>query len=448
MSRNNTGDPVVVDSLRAGSSCPTCGRSLREGDDGMICNRCGSLNHLTCWNTSGCGGYHCRPDRPSALDQGPADIVITKADVATIPQLPPGAHHGSAVLAREISSKDSRWSIVAIIALAFGTSALALSLWNFFSGHGSGQGSGENLVFLLTLAGCLLSIVVGAIALAVIQQNQTLKGSLFAFAGMGEGILALCLAFIPFWGESERSPVGLKLDLGKVAETIKAAEPRIRGPLMANVHIRSGAGFNEGTGSGIALCNRDAFTYVLTNSHVLTLGRTVETIADLEKKARNVEVTFFTGESGKAIPVWLAPDGIDLAVVRVATPPGFRPILKYQPNRPLAMGQRVFAIGNPMGLNWTYTEGVVSALRTNRYGSRDLTVIQMQTPLNHGNSGGGLYDPDGYLVGVNTWIYAKTVSEGLNFSLAIDEFFRVLEPEWAKILTLPSDQPAEKGSDR
>jgi len=109
------------------------------------------------------------------------------------------------------------------------------------------------------------------------------------------------------------------------------------------------------------------------------------------------------------------------------------------------MGQRVFAIGNPVGLNWTYTEGVVSALRKNSFGTRDLTVVQIQTPLNHGNSGGGLYDLEGYLIGVNTWIYAKTVTEGLNFSIAIDEFFQLLEPEWVEVLALPGTTlPAEK----
>lgn len=448
MNIQKAGDPVVVDALRAGATCPTCSLPLREGEEGIICRRCGSLNHADCWNSAGCGGYHCRPDRQSTMDKGPADIVITKADLSNVRQLPPGTRHGSAALAEEASRRESRWSVIAITALVLGTGALALSIWSFSSGTGPGGGSSRTVFFLLSLAGSLLSIVVGALSLAMIQQNRALKGNLFAFAGMGSGIAALCLTFIPLGGGAEKPMAAVKFDMGKVSETIRAAEPRIRAPLMSNVHIRSGSGFSEGTGSGIALCNRDTFTYILTNAHVLTLGDEVSSIAELERKARDIEVTFYSGESGKATPVWLAPDGIDLAILRVTPPPGFQPIIKYQRNRPLSMGQRVFAIGNPMGLNWTYTEGVISALRTNRYGSRDLTVIQMQTPLNHGNSGGGLYDPEGYLIGVNTWIYAKTVSEGLNFSLAIDEFFQVLEPEWAKILTLPGSQPAEKGSGR
>ncbi|HEY9069464.1 MAG TPA: trypsin-like peptidase domain-containing protein [Candidatus Ozemobacteraceae bacterium] len=447
MNTQSKGEFILVDALRAGALCPTCGKAVREGEEGMICGRCGSLNHTSCWKADGCGGYHCRPDRAAAMESGPADIVITKADLSGVSQLPPGVRHGSAALAEELARRETRWSVMAVIALILGAGALGFSLWNFSFDTNPSGGGGTTVLFLFSLAGSLLSVVVGALSLAMIQQNRELKGNLFAFAGMGGGIAALALTFIPLWGGSERPVGGVKFDMGKVADTIRTAEPRIRAALMANVHIRSGSGFSEGTGSGIALCNRDTFTYILTNAHVLTLGEEVDTLAALVRKARDVGVTFFSGESARATPVWLAPDGIDLAILRVATPPGFSPVIKYQPNRQLSMGQRVFAIGNPMGLNWTYTEGVISALRTNRYGSRDLTVIQMQTPLNHGNSGGGLYDPEGYLIGVNTWIYAKTVSEGLNFSLAIDEFFRVLEPEWAKILTLPGIQPAEKGSD-
>ncbi|HNW33847.1 MAG TPA: trypsin-like peptidase domain-containing protein [Candidatus Ozemobacteraceae bacterium] len=446
---SSKGDSIIVDSLRAGATCPSCQVPLNEAEEGVICSRCGSLNHLACWNEKGCGGYHCRADgHRSAVGDGPAEIVITKDDIANVRPIPAGCRHGSAAIADELAHKDATWSIISIIAFLLGIGALTIAIWAFSGSMGPmGSGTGT-MTFLATLTGSLLAIVVGALSLAFIQQNRNIKGNIFAFGGMGAGVAALCLSLIPLWGGPERAAGGVKFDMGKVADTIKTAEPRIRGALMANVHIRSGSSYNEGTGSGIAIRNRDSFTYVLTNAHVLTLGEEVSGISELERKAKDVDVTFYSGETRRATPVWLAPDGIDLAILRVQTPPGFQPMIKYQPNRPISTGQRVFAIGNPMGLNWTYTEGVVSALRTNRYGSRDLTVIQMQTPLNHGNSGGGLYDPEGFLVGVNTWIYAKTVSEGLNFSLAIDEFFKVLDPEWAKILTITGSPAAEEGGSK
>ena len=88
-----------------------------------------------------------------------------------------------------------------------------------------------------------------------------------------------------------------------------------------------------------------------------------------------------------------------------------------------------------MGLDWTYTEGVVSSFRSKQIGKYDISVIQIQTPLNHGNSGGGLYSEKGVLVGINTWIYEKAKTEGLNFSIAIDELTKTLDSSLYKTIT-------------
>jgi len=64
----------------------------------------------------------------------------------------------------------------------------------------------------------------------------------------------------------------------------------------------------------------------------------------------------------------------------------------------------------------------------------EIPLIQMQTPLNPGNSGGGLYDKEGFLIGINTWIYSKSVSEGLNFSIAMDGILSILDPSLLKLL--------------
>ena len=98
------------------------------------------------------------------------------------------------------------------------------------------------------------------------------------------------------------------------------------------------------------------------------------------------------------------------------------------------VSEKVFAIGNPMGLDWTYTEGVVSSFRNKQVGKNEISVIQIQTPLNHGNSGGGLYSEKGVLVGINTWIYEKAQTEGLNFSIAIDELTKTLDSDLLKII--------------
>ena len=88
----------------------------------------------------------------------------------------------------------------------------------------------------------------------------------------------------------------------------------------------------------------------------------------------------------------------------------------------IEIGEDVHAIGHPMGLDWTYTKGVISQLRPNyRWSYEDGTmfqanIIQTQTPINQGNSGGPLLNDYGEVIGMNTFITAK--AQGLNFSVA------------------------------
>src|SRR6185503_15906552 len=97
----------------------------------------------------------------------------------------------------------------------------------------------------------------------------------------------------------------------------------------------------------------------------------------------------------------------------------------------LQVGQKVFAIGNPFGLDQTLTTGVVSALgRTIQSPSgRPIDeVIQTDAAINPGNSGGPLLDSDGRLIGVNTAIYSPSGSNaGLGFAIPVDTVKRTVE---------------------
>jgi S1-C subfamily serine protease len=96
------------------------------------------------------------------------------------------------------------------------------------------------------------------------------------------------------------------------------------------------------------------------------------------------------------------------------------------------VGQDVYAIGHPKGLLWSYTEGVVSQIRPNyqwsyREGSvHQATVIQTQTPMHAGSSGGALFDGGGRVVGINTALKDPT----LGFAIAIGEV-----REWVQSLS-------------
>jgi 2-alkenal reductase len=169
----------------------------------------------------------------------------------------------------------------------------------------------------------------------------------------------------------------------------------------------------QGAGSGFIW---DVDGHVVTNNHVVA-------------GARNVYVQLDAGEPIEAEIVGTAPD-YDLAVVRLTrTPRNLRPI-PLGSSRDLRIGQSVYAIGNPFGLQRTLTQGIVSAL------DRELPttdfrevagVIQTDAAINPGNSGGPLLDSAGRLVGVNTAIRSESGSSaGIGFAIPVDLVNRVV----------------------
>ena len=97
----------------------------------------------------------------------------------------------------------------------------------------------------------------------------------------------------------------------------------------------------------------------------------------------------------------------------------------------LKVGQKVFAIGNPFGLDWTLTSGIVSALDRSLAGEAGRPVIehliQTDTAINPGNSGGPLLDSAGRLIGINTAIYSPSgASAGIGFAVPVDTVMRVV----------------------
>jgi S1-C subfamily serine protease len=97
----------------------------------------------------------------------------------------------------------------------------------------------------------------------------------------------------------------------------------------------------------------------------------------------------------------------------------------------LKVGQKVFAIGNPFGLDWTLTTGIVSALDRTLDGEGGGPaidhLIQTDAAINPGNSGGPLLDSAGRLIGINTAIYSPSgASAGIGFAVPVDTVMRVV----------------------
>ena len=99
-------------------------------------------------------------------------------------------------------------------------------------------------------------------------------------------------------------------------------------------------------------------------------------------------------------------------------------------SKDLQVGQKVYAIGNPFGLDQTLTTGIVSALDREIESVTQRTirgVIQTDAAINPGNSGGPLLDSAGRLIGVNTAIYSPSgASSGIGFAIPVDEVSRIV----------------------
>ena len=174
----------------------------------------------------------------------------------------------------------------------------------------------------------------------------------------------------------------------------------------------------QGTGSGFIWDDRG---HVVTNFHVIQNALQNRGLA---------RVTLSDQSSWEASLVGVAPE-YDIAVLRINAPrTKLQPILIGTSND-LKVGQTVFAIGNPFGLDQTLTTGVVSALgRTIQSVTRQPIgdVIQTDAAVNPGNSGGPLLDSAGRLVGVNTAIYSPSGAyAGIGFAVPVDLVKRTVE---------------------
>jgi S1-C subfamily serine protease len=120
----------------------------------------------------------------------------------------------------------------------------------------------------------------------------------------------------------------------------------------------------------------------------------------------------------------------DLAVLRIRVPMNAPEAIPIGTSTDLRVGQKVFAIGNPYGLDWTLTKGIVSALDRSLPGEDGSIIshlIQTAAAINPGNSGGALLDSAGRLIGVNTAIFSPSgASAGVGFAVPVDTVNRVI----------------------
>jgi len=193
-------------------------------------------------------------------------------------------------------------------------------------------------------------------------------------------------------------------------------------PSVVSISVKTTAG--SGTGSGSIYQTSATSSYIITNNHVIESAVTSGTI----------KVEFADGSEIPAIIV--GRDRMyDVAVLLVKK--GNLPVIAIGDSSKVSVGDEVLAIGSPLGLANTVTQGIISALnRPVTAGTTDSTsyvnAIQTDAAINPGNSGGALVDSQGRIIGVNSAIATLTSggssgSIGLGFSIPINEAKRVIE---------------------
>ena len=156
----------------------------------------------------------------------------------------------------------------------------------------------------------------------------------------------------------------------------------------------------RGVGSGFII---DAEGYVVTNDHVVG-------------EAREITVTLADGASYEAELIG-SDDKTDLALLKIE-PDEPLPTVSFGDSDAMRPGDWVMAVGNPFGLGGTVTAGIVSARGRDLPGGTLIDFLQIDAPINRGNSGGPAFDMSGAVIGVNTAIFSPTGgSIGIGFAI-------------------------------
>jgi serine protease Do len=206
----------------------------------------------------------------------------------------------------------------------------------------------------------------------------------------------------------------------------------------------------EAKGSGFII---DPSGIVVTNNHVV-------------KDAKDVSVTLSDGVTYPAKVLGTDPK-TDLAVVKISAGHPL-PYVELGSSASVMPGEWVIAMGNPFGLGGTVTAGIVSALGRDIGDGPYDRFIQIDAPINEGNSGGPLFDQQGQVIGINTAILTPTGgSVGIGFAIPSDMVKRVVDqlvsggkvvrgylgveaqqitPQMAQAMGLPADDPTSDGA--
>lgn len=180
-------------------------------------------------------------------------------------------------------------------------------------------------------------------------------------------------------------------------------------PSVVTISIKGPVG--EGGGTGFLI---DGTGTIGTNYHVID-------------NATEIKVKLMDGTFADEVEILAENEALDLALLRIKTSAKLSPVALGDSEK-VAVGERAVSIGNPLGLEHTLTDGLISARRMLQ-GKR---MIQMSTPVSPGNSGGPLFNIRGEVIGVSTGIYHghSMLAQNLNLAMPINDLRAMIRADY------------------
>jgi putative serine protease PepD len=183
-------------------------------------------------------------------------------------------------------------------------------------------------------------------------------------------------------------------------------------------------GEQQGIGTGFVVSTDGQ---ILTNAHVVSESGVTATSVTVVFKGSN-------GSQGTEIPATIvgSDESTDVALIKIdpSQAPGLTPV-KLGDSSQVAVGQEVVAIGNPLGLDFSLSSGVVSATNRELQSPNGATItggIQTDAAINPGNSGGPLFNASGEVIGINEQIDSQSGgNEGIGFAVPINTAVSVMQ---------------------
>ncbi len=271
---------------------------------------------------------------------------------------------------------------------------------------------GRGAIALVCVLTVLASGVCGFAGTAI--ANNMNKPAASASSPLGQGGTAVVYRTVEDIVSSTGTPVAEPLNYSQVASLVKDSVVEIKTEYtvqsMWYQYVTGGAG------SGVIISDDG---YIITNNHVICddSGTNV---------AENITVRLTNGEEYKATAIGNDVDS-DIAVLKIEAEGLTFAVAGNSDN--LAVGEEVVVVGNPLGeLGGTVTNGIVSATeREMEVNGVTMSLIQSNAAVNPGNSGGGMFNMKGELIGIVNAKSSGTGIEGLGFAIPINEALRINE---------------------